>query len=369
MAFPTGQSNGATTTLNGVTYVYNSTDGSWSPLTLNNANASVFLNTGGTITGNLAVTGSLSVGSFAQTSATFTNSTGPQLSLSGGTSNWINFGTGGVAPPSFTTRSVGSKIVLYEDIGATAAGYAIGIDNSTLWYGTDTTSAQHKWYAGTTNTMTLSGAGVLTVTGPIFSNSYIDGQTPNSGSTGGIRVRGISGGLAYLQFVDTTASSQWGVVSVNSSGNWIWNGTQQVTSLGIGTAASATTGQILATNSITAYYSDRRLKTVKHTINNALAKVDKLSGVIYTQNTLAETFGYNDYNDQVGVIAQEVQAVLPEAVKIAPFDMAEDGSSKSGENYLTVQYEKIVPLLIEAIKELNQTVVSLQQEVKELKGK
>ena len=48
-------------------------------------------------------------------------------------------------------------------------------------------------------------------------------------------------------------------------------------------------------------------------------------------------FGYNDYKRQVGVIAQEVQKVLPESVKIAPFDMDVEGNSKSGENYLTVQ--------------------------------
>jgi hypothetical protein len=61
------------------------------------------------------------------------------------------------------------------------------------------------------------------------------------------------------------------------------------------------------------------------------------------------------------VFAQDVQQVQPEAVKPAPFDIAEDGTSSSGENYLTVQYEKLIPLLIEAIKEL-------RAEVNQLKG-
>jgi hypothetical protein len=56
-----------------------------------------------------------------------------------------------------------------------------------------------------------------------------------------------------------------------------------------------------------------------------------------------------------------VQAVLPEVIKPAPFDTDENGASKSGENYLTVQYEKIVPLLIEAIKELSKKVELLEQ--------
>jgi hypothetical protein len=51
---------------------------------------------------------------------------------------------------------------------------------------------------------------------------------------------------------------------------------------------------------------------------------------------------------------------LPEAVKLAPFDRDEDGKSKSGENYLTIQYEKVVPLLVEAIKEQQKQIEELK---------
>ena len=54
------------------------------------------------------------------------------------------------------------------------------------------------------------------------------------------------------------------------------------------------------------------------------------------------------------MLAQQIQQVMPEVVKQAPFDMSDDGSSKSGENYLTVQYDRLIPLLIEAIKQLKQ---------------
>ena len=65
---------------------------------------------------------------------------------------------------------------------------------------------------------------------------------------------------------------------------------------------------------------------------------------------------------QVGVSAQSVKEVLPEIVSIAPFDLDKDTEkSKSGEDYMTVDYAKLTPLLIEAIKEL-------KDELKELRG-
>jgi trimeric autotransporter adhesin len=91
-----------------------------------------------------------------------------------------------------------------------------------------------------------------------------------------------------------------------------------------------------------------------------------LRGVTYNANELAESFGYTNKENQVGVLAGDVLKVLPEAVKPAPFDIIRIDEntevSRSGENYQTVQYEKLVPLLIEAIKELN-------KEVQQLKGK
>ena len=129
----------------------------------------------------------------------------------------------------------------------------------------------------------------------------------------------------------------------------------------VGTTADPGAGAIYATGNITAYYSDARLKTVSGKIENALDKVAKLSGVYYTNNDTAKSFGYDSDEVQVGVLAQEVEAVMPEIVKAAPFDLDENNNSKSGEHYKTVQYDKLVPLLIEAINEL-------RAEVKALKG-
>jgi len=128
------------------------------------------------------------------------------------------------------------------------------------------------------------------------------------------------------------------------------NASAQITSLGVGTAASGTTGEIRATNNITAYYSDDNLKTRIGNIEGALDKVMTLNGFYYEANETAQALGYT-VKKEVGVSAQEVQAVLPEVVVPAPID----------DKYLTVHYERIIPLLIEAIKEL-------KAEVDELKG-
>jgi hypothetical protein len=127
----------------------------------------------------------------------------------------------------------------------------------------------------------------------------------------------------------------------------------QLASLGVGTAASGTAGEIRATNNITAYYSDDRLKTKLGNIENALDKVRSLSGFYYEANEVAQAFGY-EVKREVGVSAQQVQAVQPEVVAPAPID----------ENYLTVRYERLVPLLIEAIKELDVELQSIKQQLK-----
>ena len=115
------------------------------------------------------------------------------------------------------------------------------------------------------------------------------------------------------------------------------------------TAASGTAGEIRATNNVTAYYSDDRLKDRGANIQDALDKVCRLSGFHYTANATAQALGYEPI-PEIGVSAQEVQAIFPEVVAPAPID----------DKYLTVRYERLVPLLIEAIKELRAELRALK---------
>ena len=117
-------------------------------------------------------------------------------------------------------------------------------------------------------------------------------------------------------------------------------------------------GAITATGNITAFYSsDERLKENITPIENALDKIDKIEGVEFdwTDEFIdRESGGKGEDNfhfrkHDVGVIAQEIQSVLPEVVAERP-----DG-------YLAVRYERIVPLLIQSIKELKKEIEDLKK--------
>jgi hypothetical protein len=128
--------------------------------------------------------------------------------------------------------------------------------------------------------------------------------------------------------------------------------------------SSGSSANLYVTGDITAYYSDERLKTKIAGIDNALDKVLSLSGFKYINNTLAKEHGYDSDKVQIGMSAQEVQKIAPEIVKLAHFDMEiinGEVASKSGENYLTLDYSKLVPILVEAIKEQQTQIEDLRK--------
>ena len=145
-----------------------------------------------------------------------------------------------------------------------------------------------------------------------------------------------SNNLLYKRLVVNGQTVTWmGVLTENSS-----NANAQFNSIGIGTAPSGTTGEIRATNEVTAYFSDAKLKTFEGVIENPIEKIMQISGYYFRENELAKTLGYKNDKRQVGVSAQEIENILPEAVTSAPISS----------EFKTVKYEKLIPLLIEAIK-------------------
>ncbi len=131
----------------------------------------------------------------------------------------------------------------------------------------------------------------------------------------------------------------------------------------------ATTGKIAANGTITGG-SDVRLKTNIKVIDNPIEKINKIRGVTFdwVDNITSEYDFHPDSMHETGVIAQEIQEVIPDAVATAPFNGNYTMKSGTDNNYLTVQHEKIIPLCIEAIKELSAKVEALESEVNTLKG-
>jgi hypothetical protein len=112
------------------------------------------------------------------------------------------------------------------------------------------------------------------------------------------------------------------------------------------------TGNIYATGDIYSSYSDMKLKSITGKIENAIDKVCSIDTFYYEPNETAVELGVQS-GRKVGVSAQNVQDIMPEVI----------GQSIIGEGYLTVQYERLVPLLIEAIKEQQKQIDELKKQV------
>jgi len=156
------------------------------------------------------------------------------------------------------------------------------------------------------------------------------GTSGNSGSSGS---SGSSGTTTITNAADDRVVTSTGGVGLNGESNLTFNG-----------STLSVTGAITATGNITAYFtSDIRQKDNIVPIQNSLEKVKKLNGVMWDWN--------KDNTDEVtktlpntGLIAQEVKDVLPEVV------------IERVDGYLAIDYSKMIGLLVEAIKELEQKI-------------
>jgi hypothetical protein len=185
------------------------------------------VNTAGVFTSGRVNAASLTVGSTVVINTTALDINSPTLRIT-----WPGGSTYG--PPQFSTYSDGARIVLYDDISGTQAGYAIGIDSSTLWYGTDRTVSSHKWYSGTTLHMTSNTSGLF-VTDQVNATAFNVGSsfTANStrvayGTTVGLEANGTIGTAGqYLTSNGTTIYwSTPGAVSINTAAQYTWTNTQ-----------------------------------------------------------------------------------------------------------------------------------------------
>lgn len=124
----------------------------------------------------------------------------------------------------------------------------------------------------------------------------------------------------------------------------------------VGSTLNAGAGSIGATGTITQAYSDMRLKTKLGSVRGAIAKVMSLDVFYYRRNRKAAALGFKGKRD-VGLSAQQVQKILPEAVAPSP----------RNHDYLTIRYEKMAVLALAAIQEQQGQIEALKREVAALK--
>jgi hypothetical protein len=169
-----------------------------------------------------------------------------------------------------------------------------------------------------------------------------------------------------LAFSINSIKSAWVITTSN---------VYSLTNVSIGTASNIDTltvdGAIICSKGITTSFSDNRLKNYTSNIANPIDLINRLNGFHFVPNDLAMNYGFTKTPD-VGLSAQEVQSILPEIVRLAPFDMKRDTYnnivSKSGDDFLTICYEKMAPLFVEAIKALKKELNELREEVAELRA-
>ncbi|NDB28929.1 tail fiber domain-containing protein, partial [archaeon] len=159
---------------------------------------------------------------------------------------------------------------------------------------------------------------------------------------------GVVSGSSQVSIASTTGFGTYINQSILTTSDVRFN------SLGVGMAASATAGRIDATNDIVAYSSsDKRFKTNIVRIGSPIQKIKEIGGYEFDWIPNLE-HGYEGHD--VGVIAQEIEAVVPELVQ----------TRDSG--YKAVKYDKLTALLIEAIKEQQNTIEKLEERIDKLEA-
>ena len=145
--------------------------------TMSTQNANSVAVTGGAVDGTTI--GATTASTVRATTVTTTGTGSPtdatgQVYLNGSTSNRVEWNTAGTGAPAFTTRSAGTKLLLYPSLSSSVADYAIGIDAATMWYSIpeNNSSFKFKWYGATTEVASLDGAGAFTAVGGISGGTF-----------------------------------------------------------------------------------------------------------------------------------------------------------------------------------------------------
>jgi hypothetical protein len=242
----------------------------------------------------------------------------------------------GVTSPSYKLDVSGnirsSTVTVYDGMGGTETGI-----------GASSAGGNLRLYAGGTNKVTVTNTAQSLI---LYGNSTT--------------------GSNYMQFNDSAGTSQ-GYVGYGSSGNNIFYFVQFKAADfnfyldGAVRGAISTAGTLTMQGDVIAYGSpsDRRLKENIKPIESALDKVSKLQGVTFDwkeKEKEYDQFGkpkkLQEWKNDIGFIAQDVQKVVPELVR------------ENENGMLSMRHQGIAPILLEAIKELKAEIDELKKQIK-----
>ncbi len=321
-----------------------------------------------------ACTAPLNIMTFERTGDVGINTTNPTEVLEiGGTdakiymnsanSNMLYYSTIGVAAPTFTTRSLGTKVIFYPQVSATSVDYAMGITGSTLWSSVPeaTSTYSHRWYSGITEHMRLRGDGRLGIGTGAPTATRLHCYDP---STADVRVATIQNagalgtemGMGSIEYWHDYSSSTDFNNGVNSSG------------ISINLAATSTFDLQLAFNSAAkptsnawTVVSDERLKEDIHPFKDGLEVLEKINPMYWKYNGKAHTPAH-EYG--VGIIAQDMQKVAPYTVSTmeyvdpkVPFEQIRENT----EQYLAYNSGPLEYVVVNSVKELSQKQKNAEQ--------
>ena len=284
--------------------------------------------TGATNTAAPHYTSAIAVGDGGLTTNDFTNDDHTKLNGIAASANNYSF------PHTITNANTANAVVQRDGSGNFAAttitanitGNVSGSSGSCTGASASTTGNA----ATVTNGVYTTGN--QTIAGTKTFSSTINGT---AGTADQVYVTATSGSADYnMIFRNAAENSSHEQIYHDSGGDFHYNPSTNNLSV---------PNYIYATDVIAS--SDMRLKDKVGTIDNALDKVCSLDGFLYTWNDKAKS---KETSVQIGVSAQQVQEVLPEAV------------TEGSDGYLGVKYDKLVPLLIESIKELRAEVEELK---------
>ena len=315
---------------------------------------------GGDLSGSVSIDGSASV---TLTATVATNKVALGTDTTGNYMSGVTAGAGISVTHTAgegSTATIASTITQYTDalaVSANTSAIATAKSEAISSAATDATTKANAAQAAAISsaaTDATTKANAAQAAAAVATN-LTSGTVPNAriaGTYTGLTNLTGSGTVDFSKFygnaADTAALPSFSWTTDANTGIWAPAADQVgITTGGVNRVTVSSTG-IACTGEVTAYASDARLKTNVVAIDGALDKVEAIRGVTYDWNEKGQELGLGTEH-QVGVIAQEIEAVLPQLV----VDSAHEG-------FKTVKYDKLTALLIEAVKELSAKVKTLE---------